>query len=167
MTRKPLATSFLLGAKQKTLDQSIINTPGPQGSSTRLSPWLSILLVIGLLLLSGVSYITWSWLHNASIAVGSKAAQQQTTTFNVQRTISYADLSITVLSAQYASSFSDDLIQAGSAIARLNMQVSNKTHAPIAVVYYDVARLLVPRQQPIAPTNVQLASSVQPGATTN
>ena len=165
MTRKPLATSSLLEAKQKTPGRSALKAPRPQHPSTRLWPCLSILLVTGILLLGVVSYVTWNWLHNVSVSFSSNPVHAQTATLHVNRTVSYADLSLTVLSVQYAASFSDDFIHPGPAVVRLNMQVTNKTRASIAVVYYDIARLLAPKQPLILPTTVQLASTVQPGAT--
>ncbi|HVB74483.1 MAG TPA: hypothetical protein VNE38_13090 [Ktedonobacteraceae bacterium] len=165
MTRKSLATTPVLEAKQKSSGQSIVNAPKPKRPSTRLWPWLSILLLTGLLLLSGVSYFTWNWLRNVPVMLNTNVVKPQTITLNVMRTVSYADLSLTMLSAEYANSFSDDFIHPGPAVVRLNVQISNKTNVSIAVVYYDVARLLVPKQQPIAPTNVQLAGTVQKGAT--
>jgi hypothetical protein len=164
MARKLLVTTSVLDAKQKTTGQSILNTPRPERPLTRLWPWLALLLVTGILLLSGVSFFTWKWLRSVPITLNTNAVRPQITTFNVKRTVSYADLSLTVVSVQYATSFSDDLIHLGPAVVRLNMQVANTTHASISLVYYDIARLLVPKQQPIAPTNVQLASAVQQGA---
>lgn len=165
MTRRTLATSSLLETGQKTPGQNILHTPRPQRPSNRLWPWLVILLVVGIVLLGGVSLFTWNWLRSVPITLNANPVHPQVTTFNVNRTASYADLSLTVVNAQYATSFGDDLIHSGSAVVRLNMQVTNKNSAPIALVYYDIARLLLSKQQPIAPTNVQLASSVQPGAT--
>ena len=121
---------------------------------------------MGMLLLGTVSVLAWNWLRSVPITLNTNASSPRVavTTLNVKRTASYADLSLTVASAQYATSFSDDLIHLGPAFVRLNMQVTNPTRATIALVYYDIARLLMPKQQPIAPTNVQLASSVSAGA---
>jgi hypothetical protein len=167
MTRKLLLTSSVLDAKQKTQGQSILNSPKPKRPSTRLWPWLTILLVTGILLLGGVSFSTWNWLRTVPITLKANPARVQTTTLHMKRTVSYADLSLTVVSAQYAPSFSDDLIHPGPAVVRLTMQVTNTTRGSIALVYYDIARLLIPKQQPIAPTNMQLASTMQQGATAN
>ena len=167
MSRKLLITSSALNAKQKTPGESILNMPKPERPSTRLWPWLTILLVMGILLLGGVSIFTWNWLRNVPITLdaGANPARVQTTTLQVKRTISYADLSFTVVSAEYAPSFGDDLIHSSPFVVRLNMQVTNTTRGSISLIYYDIARLLIPKQQPIAPTNVQLASAVQQGAT--
>ncbi len=167
MDRKLLISSSVLDAKQKTPEQSILTAPRPDRPSTRLWPWLAILLVTGVFLLGGVSIWAANWLRSVPIALNAKTnvARVQITTLNVKRTVSYADLNLTVVSAQYAPSFSDDLIRPGSAVVRLNMQVTNATRATIALVYYDIARLLVPGQKPIAPINVELAGDVPQGAT--
>jgi len=167
MNRKLLITSSMVDTKPKAPGQSILHTPRPDRPSTRLWPWLAILLGTGVFLLGGVSFCAANWLRSVPIALNANSveARVQVTTLNVKRTASYADLSLTIANAQYASSFNDDLIRPGPAVVRLNMQVTNPTHAPIALVYYDIARLLVPAQKPIAPTNVQLASAVPTGAT--
>lgn len=167
MTRKSLAPVSLLEAKQRTSRQNIVNAPKPGGPSTPLWPWLTMLFVVGLLVLCGVSFLTWNWLRIVPVSLNTNAVQPQTVTFYVQRTASYADLSIHLQDAQEATSFSDDLIHTGPAVVRLNMQVTNKTNASIAVVYYDIARLLISKQQPVIPSNIQLAGTVQPGATAN
>ncbi len=166
-----MISSSALDAKQdarpKAPDQTILKTPRPGRPSTRLWPWLAILLGIGIILLGGVSIWAANWLRSVPLALNVNAGQArvQVTSLNVKRTASYADLNLTVVSAQFASSFSDDLIRPGPAVVRLNMQVTNPTRATIALVYYDIARLLVPTLKPVEPTNVQLASAVPAGAT--
>lgn len=167
MSRKLLIASSMVENKPKAPGETVLNTPRPERPPTRLWPWLAVLLVTGVFLLGGVSFCAVNWLRSLPISLSANTAQAhvQATTLNVKRTALYADLSLMVESAQYATSFSDDLIRPGAAVVRLNMQVTNPTHAAIALVYYDIARLLVPAQQPIAPTNVQLASTVPAGAT--
>jgi len=163
MTKKPVNISTAVEAKQKTSGQKIANKP-ESTVPKRLWRWLAALLILGLLLLGSISYVTWNWLSHLSFLTGPSAPQQRITTLNIHRTLIYDDLTITVVNAQYAASFSDDEIQAGPAVARLNMQVSNKTADAISVVYYEIARLLIPKHAPIAPTNVQLATTYSPGA---
>lgn len=164
MTKKQLHSSTLIETKQKEASQKIAGAP-ESIVPRRLWPWLAALLILGLLLLGSFSYVTWNWLRNLSIFTPSNAPQPSITTLNIHRTVTYADLTITVVNAQYAASFSDDEVHAGPAVVRLNMQVSNKTSAAISVVYYEIAHLLIPKQASIAPTNVQLATTYSPGAT--
>lgn len=130
----------------------------------KLRLWITSLLMIGVIIFSGVSYITWSWISNLHITFGAGGTQPTITTFNVGRTATYADLYFTVLNAQYATSFPDDAIQMGPAMVRLNMRVTNKSTGPVSVIYYEVARLLVPGSKPIAPTNIHLSTGPKPGS---
>ena len=157
----------MVETKPKAPGQTILTTPRPDRPSTRLWPWLAILLGTGIFLLAGVSFCAANWLRSVPISLSANTTQPhaQVTTLNVRRTASYADLNLTVVNAQYASSFSNDFIRPGPAVVRLNIQVTNPTRTTLALVYYDIARLLVPAQQPVAPGNVQLASTVPAGAT--
>lgn len=131
----------------------------------RLRPWLSVILIVGLLILSVMSLATWNWLKGLQINANSNTAPPPAiTTLKVQRTIPYADLNFTVLSAQYATSFPDDTIQSGPAAVRLNMRVTNPNTYTVAVIYYDIARLVLPKLSPVAPTNVSLSTGPRSGA---
>lgn len=130
--------------------------------SSRLRSWLSIILVMGLLILTFVSLVTWNWLKSLQINTNTNIAPPSVTTLNVQRTIPYANLNFTVLSAQYATSFANDDIHPAPGTVRLNMRVTNPNKFSVAVIYYDVARLLIPKLQPIAPTNVSLSTGPKP-----
>ena len=126
---------------------------------------IASLFVIGLIILGSVSYISWNWLKNLQIAIGpSSVPAPSITTFNVQRSATYADLNFTILNAQYATSFPDDTIQSGTAVVRINLHVTNKTTTQISVIYYDVARLLAPKLSPAAPANVHLSANPRPGS---
>jgi len=98
------------------------------------------------------------------ITLGAGTTQPAVTTFHVARTGMYAELAYTVLNAQYATTFPNDTIQTGPALVRVNLQVMNTSTDQVSVIYYDVARLLVPDVKPIAPTNVHLSTGPKPGA---
>ena len=123
------------------------------------------LLILGVIVLGYVSSATLGWLKNVKFSLNPAPTSIPTLTFNVKRTATYAGLDYTVLNAQYATSFVDDGIHLGSAIVRLNMKVTNKTHGQISIIYYDIARLIAPKIDPLSPTNVSL--SVGPGAGTS
>ena len=124
--------------------------------------WFSSILIVGILLLGIGSSIALGLLKNMHISFNTAATPVSITTFNVQRTATYAGLNFTVTNVQYASTFADDGIHASQGTVRLNMIAANKSPDHINVIYYDVARLLVPKESPIAPTNVNL--SVDPPA---
>src|SRR5579859_2986027 len=124
MNRKLLISSSALDAKQKATDQAILKAPRPGQSPARLWPWLAVLLVTGVFLLGGVSIWAANWLRSIPLALNANATQPRVhvTTLNVKRTASYADLNLTVVSAQYASSFSDDLIRPGPAVVQISIR---------------------------------------------
>ncbi len=163
MAEKTPTTSSELDSGYKTSLQRIVALPKISKPS-KLWLWISGLLIIGLVILGSASFITWKWLSNLQVSLEGTSAQPTITTFSVQRSITYADLTITVLNAQYATSFPDDTIQSGPAVVRLNMHVINKTTDPVYVIYYDVARLLVPKLNPIAPSNLHLSTGPKPGS---
>lgn len=122
-----------------------------------------MILIVGLLLLTVASLVTWNWLRGLQINTNSNTASPPVTTLQVQRALPYADLNFTVLNAQYATAFADDPIHAGPAAVRLNMRVTNPNTYAVAVIYYDIARLIAPKIAPIAPSNVRLSTGPQPG----
>ncbi len=161
MVKKILTTSILLRLKDKT--PTSVAPPNIQSSQTQLWLGFSVLLVLGLLVLSVATGAAGDWLKTLKLSTGTAAIPMSVTTLNVQRTASYAGLAYTVINAQYATSFSDDNIQAGAAIVRLNMQVANRSSDSISVIYYDIVRLLAPKLTPIIPTNVYLSIGPKPG----
>ena len=163
MAEKTSTTSSELDSGNKTSMQRFV-APPKISKSSKLRLWISGLLIIGLIILGSVSLITWKWLSNLQVSLQGTSTQPTIATLSVQRSITYADLTITVLNAQYATSFPDDTIQSGPAVVRLNMGVINKTTDPVYVIYYDVARLLVPKLSPIAPSNLHLSTGPKPGS---
>ncbi len=161
MAKKILTTSVLLRLKNKV--SASVASPNIQSSQTRLWLGFTVLLVLGLVILNMVTSVAGDWLKTLKLSIGTSATPIPITTLNVQRTASYAGLAYTVLNAEYATSFRDDNIQAGAAIVRLNMQVTNRSSDSISVIYYDIARLLAPKLAPIIPTNVHLSSGPKPG----
>src|SRR5438128_27735 len=127
--------------------------------------WSGLLLLVAVIIVIIVSMTAGAWIRNVhvSTSLNQNVAPPSITAYTVQRTAPYAGLNITVVTAQYASSFADDDIHLGSAVVRLTLHVANPTASQISVVYYDSARLLIPKLQPLAPTNVHLATSLNPG----
>ncbi len=163
MAEKTSTTSSETDSVYKTFVQRIVAlSKSPKLSELWL--WMIGLLIIGLIIFGSVSFITWKLLSNFQFSPEATSTQPAITTFSVQRSITYADLTFTVLNAQYATSFPDDTIQSGPTVLRLNMGVINKTTDPVNVIYYDVARLLVPKLNPVAPSNLQLSTGLKPGS---
>src|SRR5437764_1308668 len=131
--------------------------------------WLlfSSLIVLGLIVLALVSSTALGWLKNVNFSFNPAPTPIPTTTFNVNRTATYAGLNYSVLNVQYATSFADDGIQSSPAIVRLNMKVTNPSTDQISVIFYDIARLITPKLNPISPTNISLSVGPKPGKSEN
>jgi hypothetical protein len=123
---------------------------------------LSLALIVGLLTLGGVGLFVWNWVHSLQIPDNPYGPPPAITTLKVQRSAPYAGLTFTLIDAQYANAFADDLIQAGPAVVRLHLEVVNTSGAQISVIYYDAAHLLLPDGRAVAPSNVKLAVALAP-----
>lgn len=144
-------------------EKSVVPFVPPLHQDTRpIKLWLISILVAGVIILGVVSFTAWNWLKHVNISLNPTTVQAPITTLNVQRSATYAGLDFTVNNAQYATSFNDDGIHLGNAVVRLNMTVANKHTDQINVIYYDVARLLMPGGSSIAPTNVHLSVGPKP-----
>lgn len=127
-------------------------------------PWLGGLLVVGLVIVGVVTLSVWNWLNNLQHGIGANQPSSAISTMNVGRSALYADLNITLTDVQYTTFFSNDPIHAGAATVRATVNVKNPTSSTVVIPYYDVARLLVPGHDPIAPTNLNLSAAPQAGA---
>lgn len=127
-------------------------------------PWLGGLLVVGLVIVGIVTLSVWNWLNNIQRGIGANTVSSSISTVNVGRSIFYADLNITWNDVQYTTFFSDDPVHAGASTMRVSLKVANPTSNTVVIAYYDVVRLLVPDQQPIAPTNLNLSAAPQKGS---
>ena len=163
MAKKAPSTLLVEQLREATSNAANLRVPHRK-QSARLGPWLSLILVVGVFILIMASITAWTWLKGLKIQITSTPVLPQVTTLNVQRTIPYADLNFTVLNVQYATSFTNDDIHAGPAVVRLNMRVTNPNNFAVSVIYYDIARLLISKLQPVAPTNLSLSTGPKPGA---
>ena len=163
MAKKPSPIP-VLSPQQKEKTPALF-IPALEKSTNPTRQWFlfSILLIVGIFIISTVSYTVWGWLQHVKFTDTPASTPIPVQTFTVQRTAAYAGLEYTVVNVQYAPSFADDGIHSGAAIVRVNMNVANKSSDQISVVYYDVARLLVPKSSALSPTNMSLSAGPQPG----
>lgn len=124
-------------------------------------PWLGALLIVGLVIVGVVTLSVWNWLNDLQQGIGGNQPSSSISTVNVGRSAIYADLNVTLVNVQDAAFFSDDPIHAGQATVRATVRVNNSTANTVVITYYDVARLLVPGHQPVAPTNLNLSAAPQ------
>jgi hypothetical protein len=162
MTKKTSPASVPSLAKKAAAPAYIF----PRRHANIRAMWFSLTLVIivGLVISGVIALIINYLLKNTHFSPDmTNTAVPAVTTLNVQRTSLYAGLEISVKDAQSASSFADDTIPSSTGVVRLNMQIVNHTNNQIGVLYYEIARLLVPRLQPLAPTNVHLSAQLSSG----
>lgn len=137
--------------------------PPSKTDSSRLRLGFVVLIVCGIVVLIVATSLSTGLFHRLSTIFNPQTTPTTITTLSVQRTALYAGLDYTLVNAQVAASFPDDPIQAGVAVVRLNLTVANHTTSSASILYYDVARLIVPKLAPIAPTNVMLSANPAPG----
>nr|BBH92496.1 hypothetical protein KTA_06950 [Thermogemmatispora argillosa] len=125
--------------------------------------WLALILIVALLALGGAGLFVWGWLRSLEPSPNASLPTPAVATLRVARAAPYAGLTFQVTDAQYATAFSDDPIRPGPAQVRLHLHVINTSNTQVSVIYYEAARLLVPGQKPIAPSNVNLAVALGPG----
>lgn len=137
----------------------------------RVRLWFGVLLLIGVIVAGIIGMTASTWIKMIQLpsaqSVSGTQATPAITTLKVQRSAPYAGLQMTIVNAQYALYFADDTIRSGQALVRLNMHITNSTTGQINVLYYDSARLLIPGQAPVPPTNVHLSVGPHPGTSEN
>lgn len=168
MDRKTAIVPVLSRSEEEEKEMPVQTHPRQRKLASLLGLWFLIVLVIGAVIVIVVSSVVGYWLHGVQVPTSidisnSAATPAPITTFKIARSAPYAGLDMTVVSAQYATSFDDDLIRSGPATVRLNMQITNHTRTQINVVYYAIARLLPPKLAALVPTNVHLSTGPKPG----
>ncbi|GHO91211.1 hypothetical protein KSF_012590 [Reticulibacter mediterranei] len=122
------------------------------------------MIIVGLVISGVIALIINYWLNSTRFTPNStNATTSIIATLDVQRASLYAGLEMTIKNAQSAQTFVDDTVPSSSKVVRLNMHVANPTNNQISLLYYEIARLLAPHIQPIAPLNVHLSAATQPG----
>lgn len=135
-------------------------TPRPRGK--RRAGVVFIVLVI-LLVLAGGGYFAFSALGGHVPGVSQSQATIKTT--NLNETVPYAGVDVTLLNAQQAQNFIDDPHTASDGMLRLKLQEQNKTSVAATWDYTQSARLIIQGKAPVAPTYVKAKGSIAPGAT--
>jgi hypothetical protein len=98
--------------------------------------------------------------NNGSILATQPPAAPVTTQLN--ETVNYAGVDITILNAQQASSFSDDNNSRSNGLVRLNLK--EKASSAVGVFFYsDMMRLVLPDKTTIVPSNEQYSARPDQG----
>jgi hypothetical protein len=125
-----------------------------------------LILLLILVVIGAGSYLTAGMLgfHLPGFGAGSSSTQPPITTMQVNSTITYASITLTVLSAQQSESFVDDPNSTTTGMVRLHIQEQNKISTRVSWLYNDIARLILPEKKSVAPTFVRAKADIAPGA---
>ena len=125
---------------------------------------LLLALVVLLLVIGLGSYIAFGVLgiHPGSAIGGT---QPPITTTQLNTTVTYAGVNLTIQNAQQADSFVNDPNSATDGMVRLTIQEQNPTAATVSWLYSDIARLILPNKNAVAPTFVKAKVGIAPSAT--
>ncbi len=97
--------------------------------------------------------------------LGGHLTQTPITTTQINSTVTYAGVDLTILSAQQSQNFIDDPNTTSTGMARLTMQEQNNTTVKVSWLYNDTARLLLPDKTLVAPTYIRAHVGIAPGTT--
>ncbi len=97
--------------------------------------------------------------------LGGIATQPPITTSQMNSTVTYAGVDLTIVTVQQSQSFIDDPNTTSSGMVRLNIQEQNTTAVKVSWLYADIARLLLPDKSVATPTYVHAKVGIAPGAT--
>jgi zinc-ribbon domain len=93
----------------------------------------------------------------------SITTQPPITTAQINQTVPYGGVDITIVNAQQSKAFMDDLNAGTTGVVRLNLKEDNKSTSRGNYLYSDSARLILPDKTSVAPTNEQQYSGPDAG----
>ncbi|GER86609.1 hypothetical protein KDW_07710 [Dictyobacter vulcani] len=126
----------------------------------RVGPIGVVLLVMAVLLILGVA----GYFVLPLLGIG-KATQAAITTSDLQTTVNYAGMDITLVNAQQAANFIDDPQTHSDGMLRLHVQATNKNKKAAVLIYPTIAHLLLPGGNELAPVYASDYTAVAPGET--
>ncbi len=85
----------------------------------------------------------------------SITTQPTITTAQINQTVTFAGVEITIVSAQQSQAFLDDSSSSTTGMVRLNLKEDNKSTSSARYIYSDEARLILPDKTSVAPVNEQ------------
>lgn len=125
---------------------------------------LACLLLLILLIVGSYFGAAALGIHLPGLGGGS-VTQHPVTTTQINTTVTYAGVDLTVLSVQQSQSFSDDPNTTSTGMVRLAIQEQNTTTVKVSWLYTNIARLLLPDKSIAVPTFVRANVDIAPGAT--
>ena len=104
-------------------------------------------------------------LNFSSSGNSSFTTQPPITTVQINETVPYAGVEITVLNAQQSQTFLDDPDSVTNGMVRLNIKENNSNASGGNYAYSDVAHLILPDKSNVAPVNEQQSFRPDAGVT--
>ncbi len=101
---------------------------------------------------------------NTSTTSSNQGSQPNPTTTQINQTVRYADVDITILTVQQAQRFADDS-SAQSNVVRLNTREQSTSSRHSLYLYSEIAHLILPDKSAVAPVNTQKYGGPDPEAT--
>ncbi len=135
--------------------------PAPKNKSM-VGRGLMPLLVALVVLLGTAGYVTAGLL--GVHLPGFRGTQPPVTTMEINSTLPYAGVDITIANAQQSQSFIDDPNSGNDGMVRLNLRAQNNTGIKVGWSYTDIARLVLPDKSIVNPTYIKNAGGeIAPG----
>lgn len=125
-------------------------------------------LIIGLLLIVVLlvgAYAVAAVLGVPLPGISTIASQPAVTTTNINQTVNYAGVDITILNAQQSDRFINDPNTSTDGMLRLNLKEQNNTGVRVSWLYTNSAHLILPGGSTVAPVYVKAKVGITPGAT--
>jgi hypothetical protein len=108
----------------------------------------------------GLNFISSSSNNSSN---GSITTQPPITTVQINQTVPYSGVDITIVSVQQSKAFLDDLDAGTNGVVRLTIKENNKSTSSSNYLYGDSARLILPDKTSVAPANEQQYSGPDAG----
>src|SRR5437588_321932 len=140
-----------------------------RGVLSQIGCGVGLIILAVLAVCGGTGYLGYRWLvstansvptttTSTNIGTGNNsgqgtAATVPSTTKNINATLTYASVDITILNAQEASSFSDDSSPSLPVLLRVNMKQHNPTASTIFLSYSENFHLILPDGTSIIPAS--------------
>ncbi len=121
-----------------------------------------MLLLMALLVLLGATSYTIAGFLGVPLP-GFVVIQPPVTTTEINSSVPYAGVDVTILNVQQSQSFVNDPNTSTNGMVRLNLREHNQTASEVRWSYATTARLILPDKSLVSPTYVKSVVSVAPG----
>jgi hypothetical protein len=110
----------------------------------------------------GLNFSSGSGSSNSSITT-----QPPITTAQINQTVNFAGVDLTIVNAQQSKAFLDDPDSGTTGMVRLNLKEDNKSTSSARYLYSDEARLILPDKTSVPPMNAQQYGGPDGGVSRN